>query len=278
MGAQADTSASDTASQRLSAYYSRVQQSLVAQGLLRTDTAPADAPYTSTHLAENFLRIALFEEYTLASGRPVANPTASKLHRFAGPVRVSLEFRGNIPDGAARRDRATVSDYVTRLSRATRHPIAMVGETGNFHVIVADEAARKTLGPQLKSMIPAMDSGTLNTVLDLPRSFYCIVIGYDPEDDGTYTQAVAIIRAELPDLMRTSCFHEELAQGLGLSNDSPAARPSVFNDDEEFALLTRQDEDLLRILYDPRLSSGMKAPEAIPIVRTLAEELAAGPS
>ncbi len=40
----------------------------------------------------------------------------------------------------------------------------------------------------------------------------------------------------------------EIAQGLGLPNDSPTARPTIFNDDEEFALLTRQDEMMLRML------------------------------
>jgi hypothetical protein len=44
-----------------------------------------------------------------------------------------------------------------------------------------------------------------------------------------------VIRAEHPDLLRLSCLHEEIAQGLGLPNDSPRARPSIFNDDEEFA-------------------------------------------
>ena len=29
-----------------------------------------------------------------------------------------------------------------------------------------------------------------------------------------------------PDLLRLSCMHEEIAQGLGLANDSPLARPS----------------------------------------------------
>ena len=66
-----------------------------------------------------------------------------------------------------------------------------------------------------------------------------------------------MIRAEHPDLLRLSCLHEEIAQGLGLSNDSPAARPSIFNDDEEFALLTRHDELLLTMLYDPRMIPGM---------------------
>jgi len=66
--------------------------------------------------------------------------------------------------------------------------------------------------------------------------------------------------------------HEELAQGLGLANDSPAARPSIFNDDDEFALLTSHDEKLLAILYDPRLRAGMDVDTALPVVRILARE------
>ena len=72
--------------------------------------------------------------------------------------------------------------------------------------------------------------------------------------------------------MRHACIHEEVAQGLGLPNDSPYARPSIFNDDDEFALLTSHDEALLRMLYDPRLKNGMTVDEARPIVRILARE------
>ena len=43
---------------------------------------------------------------------------------------------------------------------------------------------------------------------------------------------------------------------MGLPNDSPEARPSLFNDDLEFALLTEHDAVLLRMLYDPRLRPG----------------------
>ena len=63
---------------------------------------------------------------------------------------------------------------------------------------------------------------------------------------------------------------------MGLANDSPAARPSVFNDDEEFALLTRHDELLLRMLYDPRLRPGMTEAEARPIITDIATELTGG--
>ena len=63
-----------------------------------------------------------------------------------------------------------------------------------------------------------------------------------------------------------SCVHEEMAQAMGLPNDSPEARPSLFNDDLEFALLTEHDAILLRMLYDPRLRPGMTAAEVRPLL------------
>jgi hypothetical protein len=98
----------------------------------------------------------------------------------------------------------------------------------------------------------------------------------DSNASSAYRQAIALVRTEHPDLTRQACIHEELAQGLGLANDDPNARPSIFNDDEEFALLTNHDELLLKILYDPRLTPGMTADEARPIVQSLAQELVDG--
>ena len=89
---------------------------------------------------------------------------------------------------------------------------------------------------------------------------------------------MAVIRAENPSLLRLSCIHEEIAQALGLANDSPQARPSFFNDDDEFALLTNHDEILLKMLYDQRLQSGMSLSEAKSIIRALANEATQGPS
>jgi hypothetical protein len=118
----------------------------------------------------------------------------------------------------------------------------------------------------------------ISAVTDLSRSDYCLVIALDGARTGAYTAAVAVIRAELPDRLRLSCIHEELAQGMGLGNDHPQARPSIFNDDEEFALLTRHDEFLLRMLYDPRLRPGMTVAQARPIFTQIAAELVGGSS
>src|SRR5690606_31884228 len=97
-------------------------------------------------------------------------------------------------------------------------------------------------------------------------------------NDHNYRHAIAFIRSEHPDLLRQSCIHEELAQGLGLANDSPRARPSIFNDDDEFALLTTQDEELLRLLYSPRFTPGMSLETAQPILTQLVAEQQGGNS
>ena len=129
----------------------------------------------------------------------------------------------------------------------------------------------------LRDMVPGIAESSVRAFMNLPRSTLCLVIAFGSGEGSGYSQAVALIRAEHPDLLRTACIHEELAQGMGLANDSPMARPSIFNDDEEFGLLTTHDEMLLRILYDPRLRTGMTIDEATPIVQTIAAELVGGP-
>lgn len=263
-------------SEELVAYYARVQQNLLAQGLLRTDGGGPDVPFTKRQLVENFVRIGLFEEFSNIGGRLVALQTESRLHRWERPVRMSVEFGQTVPQEQRTRDRNSVVQYANRLSRITGLPITQVNSGANFHVFIVNEDERRVLGDRLRQIVPGISQGAINAVQDLPRSTFCLVFARDPADTGSYAQAVAVIRAEHPDLLRLSCIHEELAQGLGLSNDSPAARPSVFNDDEEFGLLTTHDELLLRILYDPRMRAGMSIDEARPTANTIATELLGG--
>ncbi|MBR9882186.1 MAG: DUF2927 domain-containing protein, partial [Oceanospirillales bacterium] len=59
-----------------------------------------------------------------------------------------------------------------------------------------------------------------------------------------------------------SCIVEELTQILGLPNDSEKVYPSIFNDRSTDQLLSGLDFVLLRLLYDPRMQSGM-GPEQV---------------
>ena len=176
-------------------------------------------------------------------------------------------------------DRANVSAYAARLSRATGLEITQTSDDPNFHVLFLNEDDRRTSADRFRALIPGIGESTLRAIINLPRNQLCVVIGTFTPGGASYQKAVAIIRSEHPNLMRSACVHEELAQGLGLANDSPQARPSIFNDDEEFALLTTHDELLLQMLYDPRFETGMAPNEAAPIARIIAREyLAQGAS
>ena len=268
-----------TLDQTLVSYYARQEERLLSQGLLRRDGGGPDTPFDAEDLARSFVSIALFDEYSEGpGGRLVQGATSSRLRRWEQPVRIGLTFGGGVPEEARRRDRAAVTAYAERLARVTGHPVE-VGDPGraNFHILVLGEDERRAAGPLIRSLVPRVSAGSVSAATNLPTDIYCLALAFSEQSSFTYTSALAVVRAEHPDLTRLSCYHEEIAQGLGLANDSPSARPSIFNDDEEFALLTTHDELLLRMLYDPRLQPGMTPAQATPVVRTIAAEMLAEP-
>ena len=266
------------ASRALSQHYARLQSDLVTQGLLRGDGGGPDTPFTDTMLARNFVRIALYDEYVADGPNLRAEATMSRLRRWETPIRMDVQFGDSVPAKQRVRDRNAVAAYGARLSRLTGVPISQTAGEGNFSVLVLNEDDRIGFEDRLRRMVPGIAESSVRAFLYPPRSTLCLVIAFSGDGGNTYSRAVALIRGEHPDLLRLACIHEELAQGMGLANDSPQARPSIFNDDEEFGLLTRHDELLLRMLYDPRLRPGMSAVEAAPIAREIAAELVGGNS
>jgi hypothetical protein len=190
---------------------------------------------------------------------------------------MELRFGASVSPEQEALDRASASAFAARLSRLTGVPITLVEDGGNFHVAFLSEDDREAFEPQLRDIIPSISPSSVRTFVNLPRSTLCLAFAFSTGEGSDYSQAFVLIRAEHPELLRTACIHEELAQAMGLANDSPNARPSIFNDNEEFGRLTRHDELLLRMLYDPRLRTGMTAEEATPIVQTIAGELVGGP-
>jgi hypothetical protein len=263
----------------LAQYYARVQSDLLARGLLRTDGGGPDTPYTDTMLVRNFDLIALQEEYVRGGGFRTSSGGESRVKKWTQPIRVAAEFGPSIPQAVRNTDRALLARYVDRLARITGHPMTMSDNNPNFHVLFMSEDDRALIQPRIKALVPDINPASLAIFDRLPRAIHCLVIAFSDTPGGyDYGQAIALIRAEHPDLLNRSCIHEEVAQGLGVGNDSPSARPSIFNDDDEFALLTTHDEMLLRILYNPRLRPGMTAEQARPIVADIAAQLTGGPS
>jgi hypothetical protein len=266
------------ASAALRAHYTEVQSALLSQGLLRTDGGGADAPFTDRNLTENFLRIALYEEYAHGQFSTTRSQNPIPLQRWDQPIRMQLVFGPSVPPAKKAADTARIVSFLARLSRLTGHAISVTDQAPNFWLHIASVDERAALGPALNAELSELTPGQIAAVTNMDRDTYCQVLTQSDPTTSTYTAAVAVIPSEHPDLLRLSCIHEELAQALGLPNDSNAARPSIFNDDEEFALLTGQDEMMLRILYDPALHPGMTETQARPIVQTLASRLMGGES
>lgn len=255
------------ASRELTEYYARVQNDLLVRGLLRTDGGGPDTIFTDTMLVRNFEQIALAEEYERGAGLKPSSGAASAVKKWTKPIRMVTEFGAGVPRDQITEDHGRVTRYAARLSRVTGHPIEMVTSGANFHVLFMSEDDKDTIAPRILQIVPDVNPSALQVFDNLPRSIHCLVVAFSDTPNGyDYGQAIAVVRSEHPDLLRRSCIHEEIAQGLGLGNDDPRARPSIFNDDDEFALLTEHDEMLLKILYDPRLKPGMTRAQARPVV------------
>lgn len=259
-------------SQTLRRFYTRIENDLQIRGLMRTDGGGIDTPYTDRMVTDNFLEIALFDEHPAGTSLSQANPEPIGLRRWGGPVRIGLIQGDSVSPQDAAWQKSQARRYAARLGRVTNHPITYADRNANFHVLVLDDDERRQAGPLMRELLPRIDTETVTRIETMPRNVQCLVVAFFEPGADDYTAAFAVLRSEHPRESWRSCLHEEVAQGLGLPNDSDFARPSIFNEDEEFALLTSHDEVLLQILYDPRLRPGIMADEARPIVARIAAE------
>lgn len=276
--AAAEAAANTPASSNMRTYLANIESALIARGKLRTDDGSSLGQITPEQLTENFIETVLHDEYTRDGDRLIAVSQSAPLRRWEMPVRMQIEYGASISPAQRSRITGDIRAFATRLQQATGHPVTITPSQGNFHIFVLSEDERRSAGPRLTGSVPGIPATDINALTNLAPQIYCTVFAYSRGNGSSYVQAVALIRSELPHRLMLSCIHEELAQGMGPANDSPIARPSIFNDDEEFALLTRHDELLLKILYDPRLRPGMLEAEARPVVLQIARELLAGQS
>ncbi|MEO1315071.1 MAG: DUF2927 domain-containing protein [Pseudomonadota bacterium] len=261
--------------------YAAYEATLRAVGDLRTETAPPDAPFTNDDLVRNFSRVALRHEVDIERPGSDENAATNPLQRWEQPIRYRL-----VGQGVTQADRLEVASFLGRIGRLTGRSVSVApfppeapptvappADAGvNLMILITEPGERVAVSEALGQLHPA-----LRRSFDLWRrsaSVVCAATNLVAEQDShAIVFGMIMLGSEVGGLLRRSCLHEEITQALGLGNDHPEVRPSIFNDDEEFALLTRHDEWLLRVLYDPRLRPGMTEEEAMPIVRRIVEEL-----
>ncbi|MEM0923118.1 MAG: DUF2927 domain-containing protein [Pseudomonadota bacterium] len=256
-------------------YWVAYEANLQLDGKLRTERAPADAPFDRSDLALHFSKTAFgLDPEFLKDLDEEARADINVIRRWGGPIRYAVY--GILGET----DRIALAEVTERISRAsgiamtpTRDPAAADWNLG-IYVFGYDE--RRAFLDHLRGdgdeALHALFAGLFSDEVICSGTML-----RRTDESGNLTaefgHALVFIRAELPDTLRRSCIEEELAQGMGLIRDDDGVRPSLFNEDEEFALMTLHDEMLMRILYDPRLKPGMTKEEAMPIVHRIAAEL-----
>ncbi|MEM9196317.1 MAG: DUF2927 domain-containing protein [Pseudomonadota bacterium] len=234
----------------------------VAEGLHRMERTPPDAPYSDRDLIRNFQHIAFGVEAMLEQeAREVP------LRRWSGPVIYQVEGQG-----VTQQDRIAIREFMARMETLSGIEVREGRQGMNFLIFILDRRDRS----ELTRMFGRLDGRGAEFLSDF--------IGQSDDAHpcrGTITTseeaeigfAAVLIKDETVGRLRQTCIEEEISQSFGLTNDHPEVRPSLFNDDQEFALLTDHDAALLQMLYHPILRPGMRREEAEPLLSDVLDDL-----
>ena len=258
---------------KLRKYYTRLEERKTSLGLLRQDGGGEDTPFDVDDIVEVFEQLAFYNEYDIGKDKLLPNSNAVNLAKWKSNTNISVRFGGSVDEKQKDKDLQEIKGLINNLSKITNHNIKISQQNVNMYVVVANQKEIKDLIGEIGLQQPEFDPKRIPIITQLPKDIHCMAMtSMSSEPNSAISSALVIIRNELPDVMRRACIHEEIAQSLGLTNDSHFARPSIFNDDDEFATLTKFDEILLQILYDYRLRSGISRQEASEYVRQIAND------
>lgn len=253
--------------------YRAIASNLVKSGHLRTERAPRDAVFDAKDLVRNFRDIAFSYEFHFRDGEIVNAPIDKPLNRWRGTIRYRL-----IGDGVTPADLDAVRNLTDELAVLTGLRFERSVGAHDMLISIASNDGRGDVADFLAERRQYEYRDRYQTWRRTPGWLCGATLSLDRSAPGVLVYAHIFLGAELGPLMRTSCLHEEIIQSLGLTNDSDQARPSIFNDNQEFALMTDHDALLLRLLYDDRLRPGMLKADAMPIVAEIGASLIAGGS
>ena len=262
---------SDPQEAKLRKYYSRLEKRKTSLGLLRQDGGGADTPFDVDDIVEAFEQLAFYNEYDIDKNKLLPNSNAVSLAKWKSNTNISVRFGGSVDKKQKDKDLQEINGLISNLSKITNHEIKVSQQNVNMYVVVANQKEINDLIDEIGLQRPEFDPKRIPIITQLPKDIHCMAMtSMSSEPNSAISSALVIIRNELPDIMRRACIHEEIAQSLGLTNDSHFARPSIFNDDDEFATLTKFDKILIQILYDHRLKPGISKKEASQLVRQIA--------
>lgn len=260
---------------KLRKYYNRLEERKLSLGLLRQDGGGTDTPFDVEDIVEAFEQLAFYNEYKIGENQLLPNTDMVNLGKWNSTINISMRFGNSVATKQKKKDLLDIHNLLLILSEATKHKMKISNKNINMYIVVGNQKEVAELTSKIGANLPEFDPKRIPIITRLPKDIHCLAMtSMSAGPNSEIKSALIIIRSELPKLMRIACFHEEIAQSLGLTNDSHLARPSIFNDDDEFATLTRLDKILLQILYDNRLKSGISKQNSFQLVRQIAKEIA----
>ena len=260
---------------KLRKYYNRLEERKLSLGLLRQDGGGTDTPFDVEDIVEAFEQLAFYNEYKIGENQLLPNTDMVNLGKWNSTINISMRFGNSVATKQKNKDLLDIHNLLLILSEATKHKMKISNKNINMYIVVGNQKEVAELTSKIGANLPEFDPKRIPIITRLPKDIHCLAMtSMSAGPNSEIKSALIIIRSELPKLMRIACFHEEIAQSLGLTNDSHLARPSIFNDDDEFATLTRLDKILLQILYDNRLKSGISKQNSFQLVRQIAKEIA----
>ena len=248
--------------------YTRLTDDLLAKGHLRQDPQPSDAPFDAVGLARSFRDVTFQYEFHFDGDRIVNQPLPKPLKRWRGTIRYKLTGDAHTPQ-----DATEIRTLTQRLSTLTGLSFVPTDGAHDMLISIATPEGRNRISQDLAARNMPIYRQRYDIWRQTPGWMCGATLSSATKDPSRLVFAHIFIGSEVSGLLRKACIQEEIVQSLGLTNDSDRARPSIFNDDLEFAVMTRHDEVLLQVLYDPRLEPGMAPEQAMPIVHRILADL-----
>ena len=206
---------------------------------------------------------------TVALGREYGGANQGQLIKWIKPIRIGVTGEEGFYYLPA------VEQHIADLQEIISHPITLVrgGEADIMVVflkkLAADEVEHyRSLYRPFFANDEAYEA-QINKIRNDTFKAVCLTTIRTIKSRGELTGGIVFIPGEKKAAVAWQCIVEEITQALGLPNDSDTNFYSIFNDRSPHISLTSKDKQMLRLLYDPRLTAGMKEPE----VRRVAAEV-----
>ncbi|MGB0492152.1 MAG: DUF2927 domain-containing protein, partial [Paracoccaceae bacterium] len=217
----------DTKEAKLIKYYSRLEERKISLGLLRQDGGGTDTPFDVDDIVEAFEQVAFYNEYDISGDKLLPNSEAVKLAKWKSNINISVRFGNSVNKKQKDNDLLEINELIGVLSQVTNHNIKISQQNINMYVVIANQKEIKDLIAEIGLLQPEFDPQRIPIITQLPRDIHCMAMtSMNVQANSGISSSLVIIRNELPHIMRKACIHEEIAQSLGLTNDSHLARPS----------------------------------------------------